>query len=319
MRKFKYEFLIIAGLILTMGVGTAFADKDKKKKAPKNMGTISVKTSEASYPVKIDGQYVGMSGVTDGAEFYVDPNVPHTVEVEGPAGTKSWTTTRTVRKGGKECICLKSVTTPIYKDCPYNIRLEGPESVMEGDIITFSAFNSYAGTPVPLNYKWSLSAGKIVSGLGTSVITVDTTGMGNSTINADLDVNDDVYSAQCRQVISVPTRVTPLPTPPPIGPVLCDEVVSKAPDDDKARLDNCMVQVQNAPDAQLYIIIYQGNDRVSQTRNSYDNLSKRAMQYLVNVRGIDPRRVTIVRGPDRDKTTYEMYIVPPGAQPPVPR
>jgi hypothetical protein len=150
------------------------------------------------------------------------------------------------------------------------------------------------------------------------VITVDTTGMGNRTVNADLDVNDDVYSAQCRQVISVPTRVDRIPPEEKPDAVKCDEVVSKAPDDDKARLDTCMIQVQNSPDAQLYIIIYQGRDRVSQTRNSYDNLSKRAMQYLVNVRGIDPRRVTIVRGPDRDRTTYEMYIVPPGAQPPVP-
>jgi hypothetical protein len=317
MRKIRYQFLLLAGLMLTLGLTTVFADnKDSKKKAPKNMGTISVKTSETSYPVKIDGQYVGMSGVDNPAEFYVEPGVAHDIEVEGPNGSKPWIGTRTVTKGGKKCICLKTVTTRIDKACPYDIRLEGPESVLEGELITFSAFNQVTGAPVPLNYKWSVSNGRITSGQGTSAITVDTTGMRNQTVNAELDVNDDVYSAQCRQVINVPTGVTPPPDKP--YAVLCDEVVSKSADDDKARLDNCMVQVQNSPDAQIYLIIYQGTDKASTTRNTYDKLSKRAMDYLVNVRGLDPRRIQIVRGPDAAKTTYKMWIVPPGAQPPTP-
>lgn len=313
MRKIRYEFLLIAGLIMTLGVATVFADG--KKKAPKNMGTLSVKTSETSYPVKVNGQYMGMSGVTTGAEFYLEPGF-HTVEIEGPNGMVKRLENVEIIKGRKNCICLKTVTKTDVKACPYDIRLEGPESVMEGDLITFSAFNQVPGDPVPLNYKWSVTNGRITSGQGTSAITVDTTGMRNQTVNAELDVNDEVYSAQCRQVITVPTGVTP--PPPPIERVLCDEFQSKAADDDKARLDNCVIQVQNSPDAQLYLIIYQGTDKISTTRNTYDKLSKRAMQYLVNVRGLDPRRIQIVRGPDRAKTTYVMWIVPPGAQPPVP-
>lgn len=316
MRTIRYQFLLIAGLMMILGVATAFADNKAKSRIPKNRAELTVKTSETSYPVKIDGQYVGMSGVNEPARFDIDPDVPHLIEVEGPAGTRPYTKTVTVPKGARDCICLKTVTTSVNKACPYNIRLEGPESVMEGDLITFSAFNQYTGDPVPLNYKWNVTNGRITSGQGTSAITVDTTGMRNQTVNAELDVNDDVYSAQCRQVITVPTGVTP----PPVGPsaVLCDEFQSKAADDDKARLDNCVIQVQNTPDAQLYLIIYQGTDKISTTRNTYDKLSKRAMQYLVNVRGFDPRRIQIVRGPDRAKTTYVMWIVPPGAHPPVP-
>lgn len=316
MRKIRYEFLLIAGLIMTLGVATVFGDgKDSKKKAPKNMGTLSVKTSETSYPVKVNGQYVGMSGVNTGAEFYLEPGF-HTVEIEGPDGMTKRLENVEIIKGRKNCICLKTVTKTDEKACPYDIRLEGPESVLDGDLITFSSFNQVPGDPVPLNYKWRVSNGRITSGQGTSAITVDTTGMGNQTVNAELDVNDDVYSAQCRQVINVPTSVTP--PPKPIEGVQCDEFVSKAPDDDKARLDNCVIQVQNSPDAQLYVIIYQGTDKISTTRNTYDRLSKRAMDYLVNVRGLDPRRIQIVRGPDRAKTTYVMWIIPPGAQPPVP-
>jgi len=316
MRKIRYEFLLIAGLIMTLGAATVFADgKDSKKKAPKNMGTLSVKTSEIAYPVKIDGQYVGMSGVNSGAEFYLEPGF-HTVEIEGPEGMTKKLENVEIKKGLKNCICLKTVTKMDYKACPYDIRLEGPDNVLEGDLITFSAFNQVPGAPVPLNYKWSVSNGSITSGQGTSAITVDTAGMRNKTVNAELDVNDDVYSAQCRQVINVPTGVTPPPDKP--YAVQCDEFASKAADDDKARLDNCVIQVQNSPDAQLYLIIYQGTDKISTTRNTYDKLSKRAMDYLVNVRGLDPRRIQIVRGPDRATTTYVMWIVPPGARTPVP-
>jgi PKD-like domain len=322
MRKIRYEFLIIAGLIMTLGAATVFADGKKGKKddlgrVPKDRAEITVKTSEVAYPVKIDGQYVGMSGVDTAARFDVDPDMSHTVEIEGPAGTIPFRKEiQSIRKGTRECICLKTVTRTISKACPYNIRLEGPETVQEGEEITFTAFNASSEAPVPLRYKWSVSNGTITSGQGTSAITVKTTGMGSQTVNAELDVNDDVYSDQCRQIIKVPTYVTP--PPPPITITKCDEVVTRSHDDDKARLDNCVIQVQNSPDAQLYLIIYQGTDKASTTRNSYDSMRKRALQYLVNVRGLDPNRIQIVRGPDRAKTTYEMYIVPPGAQPPVP-
>lgn len=323
MRKIRYEFLIIAGLILTLGTSAVFADgkKDKKKddpsRVPKGRAEITVKTSEVAYPVKIDGEYRGMSGVDTAARFDVDPDVPHTVEIEGPAGTKPYVKSfQSIRKGTRECICLKTVTRTDSKACPYYIRLEGPERVYEGEVITFTAYNASTETPVPLRYKWSVSNGTITSGQSTSAITVNTTGMGDQTVNAELDVNDDVYSDQCRQIIKVPTYVEKTKTT--IDRIKCDEAYAKAPDDDKARLDNCVIAVQNNPDAQLYLIIYQGTDRASTTRNSYENLRKRALQYMVNVRGLDPNRIQIVRGPDRDKTTYEMWIVPPGAQPPVP-
>lgn len=141
--------------------------------------------------------------------------------------------------------------------------------------------------------------------------------MGGQTINAELDVNDDVYDNKCRQVISVPTEVTRIPKEERRVPFRCDEFESRSPDDDKARFDNCVIQAQNTPDAQLYVIIYPGTDRLSTTRKTYDRLSKRALDYMVKTRGFDPRRIQIVKGSSRLKTTYEVWIVPPGAQPPV--
>lgn len=315
MRLYRYNFLFVIGLLLTLGVSAAFGKvDDDKTKRPKGTGTLSVKTTEAAYPVKVDGQYVGMSGVGSGAEFYLAPGI-HTVEVTGPDG-KVWTDEIEIRRDAKHCVCLKLVREVITTPCPYRFHLEGPDRITEGDLVTFAAINS--GTaPIPLRYAWKVSNGRVTSGLGTSSITVDSAGLGNSVINAELDVNDDVYDSKCRQLISVPTEVVRIPPPEEPKPFRCDEFEARAADDDKARFDNCVIQAQNTPDAQLYVIIYPGTDRVSTTRNTYDRLSRAALNYMVKTRGFDPRRISIVKGSPRLKTTYEIWIVPPGAQPPV--
>lgn len=307
--------MFMMAIVLALGVSTAFANDDTKKKRPKNTGILNIRTTEESYPVRVDGQQVGMSGVGVGADFFLLPGF-HTVEVIGPEG-KIWREEIEIRRDQKHCICLKIVRETITTPCPYRFHLEGPDRVTEGDLITFAAINS--GTaPIPLRYAWRLSPNvKVTSGLGTPSITVDTAGLGRSIITAELDVNDDVYDSRCRQLISVPTEVVPIPPVEEIKPFRCDEFEAKTPDDDKARFDNCVIQAQNTPDSQLYIVIYPGTDRVSTTRNTYDRLSRRALDYMVKERGFDPRRISIVRGSPRLKTTYEVWIVPPGAQPPV--
>ena len=313
MRVNRYNILFVIGLVLMLGVSSSFAFD---KKIPKNMGVLSIKTTEVSYPVKVDGQYVGMSGVGTAAEFYLSPGI-HTVEVAGPDG-KLWTNDVEIFRGRRNCICLKTIRETISKACPYRFTLDGPTRINDGDLVTFAAINQ-GTTPVPLRYAWRVSNGRVTSGLGTPSITVDSTGIGGSTINAELDVNDDVYDNRCRQVISVPTDV--LPPPPPDKqiepkPFRCDEFLATVPDDAKARFDTCVIQAQNTPDAQIYVIIYPGTDRVSTGRNSYDRLSKFTLDYMVKNRGFDPRRIQIVRGSTRAKSTYEIWIVPPGATPP---
>ena len=315
MRVIRYNFLFVLGLVMTLGISTAFASGgDNKNKGPKDTGTLTVRTTPAPYAVKIDGRYAGMSGVNDAAVFYLSPGI-HTVEVSGPNGT-AFSREVEIKRNLKHCICLKLVEETMSRPCPYNFHLEGPGKIQEGDLVTFAAINS--GTaPIPIRYAWRVSPGRVTSGLGTPSITVDSTGMAGQTINAELDVNDDVYDNKCKQVISVPTDVTKLPPVDPPKGFKCDEFASKSPDDDKGRLDNCVIQVQNTPDAQLYVIIYPGTDKISMTRNTYDRLSKRALDYMVKTRGLDPRRISIVKGGNRARTSYEIWVVPPGAQPPV--
>lgn len=300
-------------MILLIGLSTAFAASDDSGiKQPKNTGTLTVKTSPIAYPVKVDGVDRGLAGVTTATIYYLSPG-KHTVTVIGPNG-KEVTREVEIRVGGKNCICLKIVEKSSKRPCPYNFTLDGPEKIIEGDYVTFAAINSDT-TPIPLKYVWKVTNGRITSGEGTPTITVDSTGMGGKTINAELDVNDGVYDNKCRQVISVPTSVGSKPPPP--TSYTCDEFFSRSADDDKARFDNCAIRVQNIPDGQLYIIIYPGTDKLSVTRNTYERLSKRALDYLVKDRRVDPRRITIVKGNSVARTTYQLWIVPPGAQLPV--
>ncbi len=90
-------------------------------------------------------------------------------------------------------------------------------------------------------------------------------------------------------------------------------------DDDKARLDAFAIELQNHPDAQGYVILYQGTDKVSKRSRNADKIGKRTLDYLVKVRGVDPRRIMITNWGTRPKTRYELWVIPPGAQPPVPQ
>ena len=295
--------------------GTVFADNKDNKKRPKNMGSLTVKTSPVAYSVKVDGQFVGMSGVDTPAEFYLEPGF-HKLEVEFPNG-KMFTKDVEIKRNAKNCVCLKFVENTITRPCPYDMRIDGPDSVVEGDLITFAARNVAVNSTTPLNYKWIVTpeAAKVTSGLGTDSITIDTTGLGGQTVNATLDVTDDVYGPKCFQNIAINTPVIKVTVPEPRR---FDEFESQAFDDDKARLDTFVIELQNNPDAQGYIILYQGTDKTSMRSRRADVLQKRTLDYLVNVRGMDPRRISIVQSGTRAKTTYELWIIPPGAQPPVP-
>ena len=316
MRVTRYNLLAVVALLLTFGTAAIFAAPAEDHQSKKNTGTLTVRTTPNSYPVKIDGQYVGMSGVGDAAQFYLTPGV-HTVEVTGPNGA-IFTREVDIRRDHKHCICLKVVENTITRNCPYRFHIDGPAEIEEGDLITFAAVNE-GSSPIPIRYAWTVSAGRITSPLGTPSITVDSTGMGDKTISATLDVNDDVYDNKCRQEITVPTHVKPTippPTPNPPMPFRCDEFPAKTHDESKARFDNCVIQVQNTPDAQLYIIINPGTDRLSTTRNTYQQLEKLARDYIVTKLHFDPRRLVIVKGPSTQTSTFVMWIVPPGANPP---
>ncbi len=303
------------GLLLTIGIANATVSAQKNKR-PKNTGTLTVRTSPAAYSVRVNGEFMGMSGTDSPAEFFMPPG-NYQLEVEFPNG-KMFNKPVEIVRDKKNCVCLSYTEKQTTRECPYDVRVEGPEEVIEGDLITFVANNNRTDTPNPLNYVWTVSpsTARITSGLGTSAITVDTTGIGDQTVTAYLDVSDGYFDEKCRQRDNAPTRVKTIPPP---SSYRVDRFVSTAPDDDKARLDSFAIALQNEPDAQGYIILYQGTDRDSMRNKKVDVLGKRALDYLVKNRGIDPRRIVITNWGSMPQTTYELWIIPPGASPPVPQ
>lgn len=85
--------------------------------------------------------------------------------------------------------------------------------------------------------------------------------------------------------------------------------------DEKARLDNFAIQLQNDPDLTGYILVYAGRKAVvaeAQLR------ADRARNYLIAVRHIDPARIKTIDGGYREDLTVYLRIVPTGGEPPVP-
>lgn len=190
--------------------------------------------------------------------------------------------------------------------CP-NVAIYCPDVVQTNAPITFTASAS-GGTPgVSPVYNWRISAGTIISGQGTPTITVDTAGLAGQPITATVEVAG--YNLDCRATCQASVPALPNPT-------RYDEFGEIPRDDEKARLDNFAIELQNNPGAQGYIIAYGGR------RSKYGDgrkRSERAREYLSQTRGIDASRIVIIDGGTREMAATELWIVPPGATPPRPR
>ncbi|HEV8370785.1 MAG TPA: hypothetical protein VGQ39_22745, partial [Pyrinomonadaceae bacterium] len=153
-------------------------------------------------------------------------------------------------------------------------------------------------------YNWSVSAGTISSGQGTSAITVDTSGLGGQSVTATVSVGG--ADPSCNNSASCTTAVKP----PKPEPRKFDEYGNIKFNDEKARLDNYAIQLQNEPGSTGTIIAYGSCAGEAQARGD------RAKDYLVNTRGIEAGRITVVDGGCRSDLTVQLWVVPNGADAP---
>src|SRR6185503_20906503 len=95
--------------------------------------------------------------------------------------------------------------------CPYPLNVSAPQQVTEGEIITYTADVSYTGT-APLKYTWRVtpSSARVVSGLGSPTLNVDSTGLGGQRITATLTADDGSSYPECSQTVQAISVVTPL-------------------------------------------------------------------------------------------------------------
>jgi hypothetical protein len=290
-------------IALTVGLActstTAYAKKKKVK-----YGTIEITTNPGGFPLHIDGKPEGDTSTT-GRVIELSPG-KHNLEILLPNGGR-WVRDFDVEQGRKLCVNVNyhpKKYTITKSPCPYPVNISAPVSVNDGDLVTFTSDVAYSGSAA-LNYTWTVSPSeaRIVSGAGTSTITVDSTGLGSQRVTATLSVDDGSGDAMCRQRAQASTEVVAKKPPVPECKAF-DQFQSVAFDDDKARLDNLAIELQGAPDSQAYIIVYAG--RTSRAGQA-DMLGKRSVDYLVNQRGVDARRMLV-----------EIWICPPGAKTPQP-
>jgi hypothetical protein len=191
--------------------------------------------------------------------------------------------------------------------CP-NVEVICPTDVAVDQVLTFSSRVS-GGTPTgnPPIYNWSVSAGTIIEGQGTPTIRVDTTGLAGQTVKALLSMGG--YPQDCSASCAV---TIPLPE------AKCrkfDEFPDIARNDEKARLDNYGIELQNDPTSTAYVIVSPGR---SGKPGDVQRHTTRIVDYLVNSRGIDARRVVTMVGGIKDQLTVELWSCPRGATPPAP-
>jgi hypothetical protein len=226
------------------------------------------------------------------------------------AANGSYTATVEVNDGNQHTATGSATVT--VADCPDcvtpkppcpTVSVSCPSEVEAGQPITFTASVSGDTGGATPTYNWSVSAGTISSGQGTSTITVDTAGVATS-VTATVSVGG--LDPSCSATNSCTTGVKPAPQPPR----KFDEYGNIRFNDEKARLDNYAIQLQNEPGSTATIIVYGTCEGEAQQRGD------RAKDYLVNTRGIEAGRITVVDGGCRSELKVELWIVPTGATPP---
>lgn len=211
---------------------------------------------------------------------------------------------------GCGCISFSSTTVTIATcndcvpdlTCP-QLSVTCPSNVKDGEPATFTASFTQGTPTVSETYNWTVSSGTITSGQGTSSITVDSKGVGGGSITATVEIGG--VDPSCNRTASCTVQVEQ-----ERRPIKFDEYGNIRFNDEKARLDNYAIQLQNNPDNRATIIGYGACEGEGLNR------ANRAKDYLVNTRGIDAGRIDTVDGGCRSELHVELWLVPSGATAP---
>jgi hypothetical protein len=320
--------LILAAVVFMVATSPTQAQKTRRRTAASGPPTLSL-TAEPNVVRVCEGQAATVqllahataaSGNQIRYRWTVDGG-----SLSGTGATTAWDLTGSrpgtyhavadVDEGDEYCASFASVGVVVL-DCPPppppppacpEVRISCPDNVTEKAPVTFSATIS-GGTPgVAASYNWTVTNGHILSGQGTSSITVDTAGLAGQSIGATVDVGG--YGIPCPQSCSVSLPIQDTSKK-------FDEYYDIARNDEKARLDNYAIELQSEPSRQGYIIVYPSRKAKA---NDAQQHAQRISDYLINSRGIDPSRFTVKVGHARDGWLTELWIVPQGATPPVPQ
>jgi len=304
----KLAFVVLLALAFFAVPASNVSAKSKKVK----YGTIKILTTPGGLLLTIDGKPRGET-TTQYLAFDLDPGV-HNVQIRLPNG-QYWIRDIEVPAARIKCVVVNyHPLPPVAKSpCPFPVNISAPKQVTDGEIITYTADVAYSGTG-PVRYTWKVtpSSARIISGSGTSTLSVDSTGLGGQRITATLTADDGSSDPACAQSAQAVSIIAPIEKKIIVAREY-DECNSCKLDDQKARLDNLAVELQQDPSTRAYVIAYGG--RMSPL-GQVEKLMSRTREYLTTQRGIDASRLTIINGGFREEDSVELWIVPSGAAPP---
>ena len=188
--------------------------------------------------------------------------------------------------------------------CP-TLTVVGPAGITNpGDEMTFRAELNVIGPK--LSYLWSVNAGTIIKGQGTSEIAIATTReLAGSSITATVEVNG--LPPTCERAASETAGI--------VERLRCglpaDEWGDMKPNDERARLDMFFAEIVNNPNNVGLI-------RLRTKRGERMDPANKRIQFVlrhIKFRKFDKSRIWFALEVAEEKLTT-LYRIPPGAEPP---
>src|SRR5215510_4061182 len=202
----KFAFAALLAFSFFASQPTSVSAKTKKAK----YGTIKILTNPGGLPLAIDGKPYGET-LTEYRSIDLDPGI-HNVQITLPNG-HYWVREIELPSGRVKCVVVNyRPLPPLPKSpCPFPVNISAPKQVTEGEIITYSSDVTYSGT-ASLRYNWKItpSSARVISGLGTPTLNVDSTGLGGQRITATLIADDGSSDPACVQTVQAVSVVAPL-------------------------------------------------------------------------------------------------------------
>jgi hypothetical protein len=228
-----------------------------------------------------------------------------TAGVDDSCGVCGTTQTKTVTVAN--CNCVTPVVEAPPCICP-TITVTGPADITApGATMTFTANVSGGSDTNNPTYNWTVSQGDIVSGQGTSTITVQTSeAMQGGNVTATVEVGG--LCETCQRTYSETAGIEAIGKATPFG----NPIETVAADELKATLDQFFTELQNQPTSQGYIINYGTSAQIAKR--------ERDIRSAIRFRKFPAERVTLLRGTEASNTVRsELFIAPAGAPAPTPR
>lgn len=210
---------------------------------------------------------------------------------------------------------VASPLPPFLLECPLITVDASNDLVCPSEEVTFSASLKGGAPSINPTFNWTVSAGTIISGQGTPTIKVLVSDAQAASVSQDNNITATVevggFTALTASCASKAFHTI-------LKASCCyfhrkfDEFGDISFNDEKARLRNLVLQMQNEPGVLGYVLIYAGrHSRVDEAKRRLE----RAKNYLVNEGGIIADRILTIDGGYREDLTVELWVAPAGAPP----